>query len=420
MASAREVKKRIRSVKNVGQITKALEAVSASRVRKAQARVLASRAFAEKAWEILLNVQSSATRGVPLHPLLTPRDEVKNVMIILITSDRGLAGAFSTNIIRVARRFSERLKVGSIKYVTIGRKGRDTMVRMRENVVAEFSNPAEPTIAHLNPIVRLATEEFLSGKVDEVFVAYTDFINTLTQKPRVLRLLPLMPYETNDQVAAEYIKDTPKVSTGVQDYEYEPSATAILDEIVPRFTALQLYQAVLESQASEHSARMVAMRNASDNADGLVEALTLVYNKARQSAITSEILDIVGGAEALQATLDKLAENILHASAMPYESAVVEPPRPQGKARKPATGDDLTRIEGIGPKMSAALVAAGIDTFEKLASADEAQLTAALEAAGLRFAPSMLTWSQQAAFAARGDWDGLKAMQADLVSGRKA
>lgn len=421
MASAREVKKRIRSVKNVGQITKALEAVSASRVRKAQARVLASRAFAEKAWEILLNVQSSATRGVPLHPLLTPRDEVKNVMIILITSDRGLAGAFSTNIIRVARRFSERLKADSIKYVTIGRKGRDTMVRMHENVVAEFSNPAEPTIAHLNPIVRLATEEFLSGKVDEVFVAYTDFINTLTQKPRVLRLLPLMPYETDDQVAAEFIKDAPAVSTGSQDYEYEPSATAILDEIVPRFTALQLYQAVLESQASEHSARMVAMRNASDNADGLVDALTLVYNKARQSAITSEILDIVGGAEALQATLDKLAANILQAAA-PYESVVVEPPRPQqGKARKgAAAGDDLTRIEGIGPKMSSALVAAGIDTFSKLAASSEAELTAALEAAGLRFAPSMLTWSRQAEVAAKGDWDGLKALQADLVSGRKA
>ncbi len=308
MATAREVKKRIRSVKNIGQITRALEAVSASRVRKAQARVLASRAFAEKAWEILLNVQNSMT-GTSLHPLLTARSEVKNTMVILITSDRGLAGAFNTNILRVARRFEERLGTPA-RFVTIGRKGRDSLIRVRENVVAEFSNPAETTLAQISPIVRLATEEFLNGTVDEVFIAYTDFVNLLTQRPRVTRLLPLSPYETDDQVVAELIKNAPHVSSGAADYEYEPSATAILDEIVPRFTLLQMYQAILESQASEHSARMVAMRNASDNASTLVEDLTLVYNKARQAGITSEILDIVGGAEALQNSIDKLAGNI--------------------------------------------------------------------------------------------------------------
>ncbi|MBN8633950.1 MAG: ATP synthase F1 subunit gamma [Anaerolineae bacterium] len=308
MATAREVKKRIRSVKNIGQITRALEAVSASRVRKAQARVLASRAFAEKAWEILLNVQNSMT-GTSLHPLLTARSEVKNTMVILITSDRGLAGAFNTNILRVARRFQDRL--GSpARFVTIGRKGRDSLIRVQENVVAEFSNPAETTLQQISPIVRLATEEFLNGTVDEVFIAYTDFVNLLTQRPRVTRLLPLSPYETEDQVVAELIKNAPHVSSGSADYEYEPSATAILDEIVPRFTLLQMYQAILESQASEHSARMVAMRNASDNASTLVEDLTLVYNKARQAGITSEILDIVGGAEALQNSIDKLAVNI--------------------------------------------------------------------------------------------------------------
>ncbi|MBK8032570.1 MAG: ATP synthase F1 subunit gamma [Chloroflexi bacterium] len=308
MATAREVKKRIRSVKNIGQITRALEAVSASRVRKAQARVLASRAFAEKAWEILLNVQNSMT-GTSLHPLLTARSEVKNTMVILITSDRGLAGAFNTNILRVARRFQDRLGKPA-RFVTIGRKGRDSLIRVQENVVAEFSNPAETTLQQISPIVRLATEEFLNGTVDEVFIAYTDFVNLLTQRPRVTRLLPLSPYETEDQVVAELIKNAPHVSSGSADYEYEPSATAILDEIVPRFTLLQMYQAILESQASEHSARMVAMRNASDNASTLVEDLTLVYNKARQAGITSEILDIVGGAEALQNSIDKLAGNI--------------------------------------------------------------------------------------------------------------
>lgn len=439
MATAREIKKRIRSVKNIGQITRALEAVSASRVRRAQARVVASRAFAEKAWEILLNVQS-ASRGMALHPLLTPRTDVKTAMVILVTSDRGLAGAFSTNIIRAARRFAERLPEGQIKYVTVGRKGRDALVRLRDNVVAEFSNPAEPTIAHINPIVRMATDEFLSGAVDEVFVAYTDYINTLTQQPRVLRLLPLTPYETEDQVAAEFIKEMPAVTAGNLDYEYEPNGQAILDEIVPRFTTLQLYQAVLESQASEHSSRMVAMRNASDNAAGLVEDLTLVYNKARQSGITSEILDIVGGAEALQATLDKMAKaientafgnqsagskrfgkskkgaaangtkHVAHVAAVPVMSMAAIPT---------GAADDLTMIEGIGPKMSAALTAAGIGTFAALAGASEDAIRDAIKAAGMNFAPSIPTWPKQAELAGRGAWDELKAMQAQLTSGRK-
>lgn len=310
MASAREIRNRIRSIKNIGQITRAQEAVAASKVRRAQSRVLASRAFAEKAWEILLNVQKAGSKGTPMHPLLTPRDTVKNRMVILVTSDRGLAGAFNTNIIRVALRFQQKNDGVPTRFITIGRKGRDSLIRVRQNVVADFSNPAEFSLSHLSPIVRIATEAFLSGEVDEVLVAYTDFVNTLAQKPRVTRLLPLIPYETDDQAMAEFIKEMPAVSTGNSDYEYEPSAEAILEEIVPRFTMLQLYQSVLESQASEWSARMVAMRNASDNAASLVEAYTLVYNKARQGAITSEILDIVGGAEALQASIDKVATQI--------------------------------------------------------------------------------------------------------------
>jgi len=311
MATARDIKKRIRSVKNISQITRALEAVSASRVRKAQARVLASRAFAEKAWEILLNVQSTGTKGVPLHPLLTAREDVKEVMIVLITSDRGLAGAFNSNIIRVAQRFGQRLGK-PVRWVAVGKKGRDSLVRSGANVIAEFTGlKADPTIADISPVARLAIDEFLSGHVDNVFVAYTDFVNTLTQRPVVLSWLPLLPYDSSDQVMAEMLKDVPAVTAGSSDYEYEPNATAILDEIVPRFTELQLYQALLESQASEHSARMVAMRNASDNATQLMGDLTLVYNKARQAAITAEILDIVGGAEALQASMDTLADEIV-------------------------------------------------------------------------------------------------------------
>lgn len=434
MATAREIKKRIRSVKNISQITRALEAVSASRVRKAQARVLASRAYAEKAWEILLNVQSTATKGVPLHPLLTARSEIKQVMIVLITSDRGLAGAFNSNIIRVALRFAERLGKPA-RFVTIGKKGRDSLIRMGANVVAEFTGfPADPTIANIAPVARLAIDEFLSGQVDDVFIAYTDFVNTLTQRPVVLSWLPLIPYATDDQVMSEMIKNVPAVSAGKSDYEYEPNAAAILDEIVPRFTQLQLYQALLESQASEHSARMVAMRNASDNAGQLMSDLTLVYNKARQASITAEILDIVGGAEALQASLETTADEILAS----YYQTVAEvskssnghsTPKAQPTARSAAhkqvkvsaaAVDDLTVIEGIGKKMSAALVEAGIDSYAKLAEASEDAIHKAIEAAGLRFAPSIPTWAKQASFAAKGDWDGLKDYQDKLTGGREA
>ncbi len=311
MASARDIKKRIRSVKNISQITRALEAVSASRVRKAQARVLASRAYAQKAWEILLNVQSTATKGIPLHPLLSARSEINNIIIVMITSDRGLAGAFNSNILRVAQRFAHRLGKPA-RFIAVGKKGRDSLVRSGADLMAEFTGmKADPTIADLRPVAKLVIDEFLSGKADQVFIAYTDFVNTLTQKPVALSWLPLIPYQHDDAVMAEMIKAVPAVSAGKSDYEYEPDATAILDEIVPRFTELQLYQALLESQASEHSARMVAMRNASDNATSLIGDLTLMYNKARQAAITAEILDIVGGAEALQDSIDKATHNVL-------------------------------------------------------------------------------------------------------------
>lgn len=425
MATAREIQKRIRSVKNIAQITRALEAVSASKVRRAQARVLASRAFAEKAWEILLNVQSMGG-GAALHPLLTERAEINNVMIVLVTSNRGLAGAFNTNIIRVAQRFGERLGK-PVQYVTVGRKGRDSLIRAQRNVVAEFIIPDNPSISDLTPVNRLAIDAFLSGEVDDVYIAYTDFINTLTQRPVVLGWLPLVPHQVEDQVAAEFVKDVPQVSSTGADYEYEPSPEAILDEIVPRFTELQLYQAVLESQASEHSARMVAMRNASDNATSLASDLTLVYNKARQAGITAEILDIVGGTEALQASIDKVTDDILAASfemprrpPAPRVAAAVGGAQTMAAAAAVLEADDLTRIEGIGRKMSSALMAAGISTFDQLAQADEAALRAAIEAAGMRFAPSMASWREQAAYAARGDWDGLAAYQATLTGGRKS
>ena len=310
MPTLREVKNRIRSVRNIAQITRALEAVSASRVRRAQARVFASRLYAEKAWEILVNVQA-ASKSLPLHPLLTEREEVNRVMVVVITSDRGLAGAYNTNILRVAQRFATRLGK-PVDYVAVGRKGRDSLARAGANIVASFSDmPAEPSISDISPIARIAMDAYIDGDVDEVLIAYTDFINMLAQRPAVLGWLPLTTHTVARQVASEYVKDAAVVSGGIQNYDYEPSATAVVDEIVPRFTELQLYQALLEAQASEHAARMAAMKNATDNATQLTADLTLQYNKARQAEITAEILDIVGGANALQQAMDKTADRIL-------------------------------------------------------------------------------------------------------------
>lgn len=315
MPTLREVKNRIRSVRNIAQITRALEAVSASRVRRAQARVLASRIYAEKAWEILVNVQA-ASKNLPLHPLLTEREEINRVMVVVITSDRGLAGAYNTNILRVAQRFETRLGK-PVDYVTVGRKGRDSLARLGANIVASFTDmSAEPKVSDITPIARIAMDAYLDGQADEVLIAYTDFINMLAQRPAVLGWLPLTTHTIAEQVAAEYVKDVAAVTDGTQNYEYEPSATAVVDEIVPRFTELQLYQALLEAQASEHAARMAAMKNATDNATQLTADLTLQYNKARQAEITAEILDIVGGANALQQAIDKTAADILDGSQM--------------------------------------------------------------------------------------------------------
>ena len=313
MPTLREVRNRIRSVRNIAQITRALEAVSASRVRRAQARVMASRMYAEKAWEILVNIQA-ASKNLPLHPLLTERDEINKVMVVVITSDRGLAGAYNTNILRVAQRFESNLGK-PVDYVTVGRKGRDSLARLGANIIASFTDmPAEPNISDISPIARMAMDAYLDGEVDEVLIAYTDFVNMLAQRPAVLGWLPLTTHTIAKQVAAEYVKDVATVSGGIQNYDYEPNAEAVVDEIVPRFTELQLYQALLEAQASEHAARMAAMKNATDNATQLTADLTLQFNKARQAAITAEILDIVGGANALQQAIDNAADDIMQES----------------------------------------------------------------------------------------------------------
>lgn len=295
MATAREIKRRIQSIRNMGQVTKALQAVSASKVRRAQEAVLKSRAYTSEAWEVIINLGAAADET--LHPLLTTREPMEEALVVLLTGDRGLCGAYNHNILQTTSDFVKEHGL-PVHYIAVGKRGRDLLWRMGADIVAEFHDlePA-PSLPSVSAIARTAIEEFLEGRVDEVYLAYTDFINMLRQRPVIQRLLPPRPVEMETQALAKHIVNVQP--SRVLEYIYEPDARTILNEILPRFTELQVYQAILESQASEHSARMVAMRNATDNATELVDDLTLDYNKARQRSITREILDIAGGAEAL-------------------------------------------------------------------------------------------------------------------------
>jgi F-type H+-transporting ATPase subunit gamma len=291
MATAREIKRRIKSVKNVRQITKALESVAAGRVRRAQQQVEATRPYSQRARDLLASV-ASLTGGETNHPLLTNRSEVKATQVILIAGDRGLAGAFNSNVSRLAYNFMRDSKV-PVRFITIGKKGRDFIYRRGGKIVADFSGmPARPTLLDTTPATRTAIDDFLSGESDEVYLCYTEFITSTRQKPVLKRLLPL---------AAEELTLNVNQGNAVKPaYEFEPGPAEILNTLLPRLTEMQVYQAVLESIAGFYSAQRVAMRNATDNAGELITGLTLSYNKARQQGITNELLDIAGGAEALR------------------------------------------------------------------------------------------------------------------------
>ncbi|MGB2911775.1 MAG: ATP synthase F1 subunit gamma [Anaerolineales bacterium] len=294
MPNTREVRLRIKSVQNIAQVTQALQAVSASKVRKSMQAMYDTRPYASKAWQVLTHIAAQPGRDT-LHPLLTKRADIKNVLVVMISGDRGLAGAYNTNIVRFTLQHFNDYQV-PVSYITVGRKGREMLFRRRKKILAEFSNlPAAPTFVDVSAIGRLAVDEFLEGHYDEVFLVYSDFINLVRQEPAIKKLLPL-EVETGTQRVEDYTRVERKLAAS---YIYEPGQTQILDKIVPRFSSLQVYQAIMESLASEHAARMVAMKNATDSATALGDALQLEYNQVRQQSITSEMLDIAGGAEAL-------------------------------------------------------------------------------------------------------------------------
>lgn len=289
MPSTREIRRRIRSVRNMSQITRAMEMVAASKMRRAQDRVTSGRPYSERLRDVLGDLASLQLTAEDLaeFPLLQQR-EVRRTALIVITPDRGLTGALNSNILRRTTQYI-RNEAGDTppKLIAVGKKGRDFLNRTRQEVVAEFIQLGDrPSLDDIRPIVSVAVDEFLSGEVDAVHLLYPQFVNTLTQRPEVVQILPISRPEGQ--------------LVGGQDYIFEPSAKDVLNEILPRYVEVQVYQAVLETVASFYSAQMVAMRNATDNAKELVEDLDLAFNKARQAQITNEVAEISAGANAFR------------------------------------------------------------------------------------------------------------------------
>lgn len=292
MATAREIRRRIRSITNMAQITKAMEAVSASKMRRAQSNVLASRPYSERMWQVINDLVDRYTplNGKPLHPLLAVREPVRNAALVLITADRGLCGSYNVEIIRRAVQFiREHDEQGvAVQVLAVGRRGRDYMHHLRADVTAELINLSDrPTLLDTVPITRLIMQGYERGTFDAVYIAYTNFVNVLTRGPEIRHLLPLTTF-------------TQAREGGRVDYIYEPNPSDVLTRLLPRFVEVVVYQMILESIASEHSARMVSMRNATENAHDLIRELTLSYNKARQAAITKEITELTSGAASLE------------------------------------------------------------------------------------------------------------------------
>lgn len=283
----RLIRRRIRSIQSTAKITRAMELVAASKMRRAQLNALAARPYAEKLRWVLADLAETLNQIEPenRHPLIQTRSEVKAVELILVTPNRGLSGGLPANLLRRTAQFiTEQNK--PVRVIAVGRKGRDFVRRTGQQLVAEFLELGDyPVYSDVRPIAQIAMDDYIKGEADEVYVLYPEFVNMVTQRPTVMKLLPIEPPVDVETEAADYI--------------YEPGREAVLAELLPRYVERQIYGAILEAGASEQSARMVAMRNATDNANELMSDLTLVYNKARQESITSELLDIVGGVEAM-------------------------------------------------------------------------------------------------------------------------
>jgi F-type H+-transporting ATPase subunit gamma len=287
MASLRDIRRRIASVQKTQQITRAMRMVAAAKLRRAREAIEAARPYAEYMRATLEEV-SRAQREAE-HPLLAERDQVKRLEVVVVTSDRGLCGAFNANVLKYAEGLlrERRAQVEAISYTAVGRKAAEYLRRRRRTLSRSYSGLGSSGYAHAAEIARPLAERYEAGDVDEVLLVYSKFVSVLTQRPRRVRLLPFTPAE-DEQPEADA---TP--------YEIEPSAEKLLAVLVPKAVEVEVYRALLENQAGEHAARMTAMESATRNTEEMIDSLTLHYNRARQAAITKELLEIVSGAEAM-------------------------------------------------------------------------------------------------------------------------
>jgi len=287
VANVRLIRRRIKGVQSISKITKAMEMIAASKMRRTQERGLQGRPYTQKITEVMASL-AAVSQGKSAHPLLEVRNPPKRIELVHIAPDRGLSGGLVSNLNRKAANFI--LEEGlPTSVVAVGRKGMEFMRRTSQDVVAEFTQLGDkPSMLDVLPIARIVMDDFTAGKVDAVYVCYARFVNTMVQTPTVTRILPVAA-PTLGAVAAQ----------NLTEYIFEPDADTVLNALLPRFVEMGVYHAILEAIASEQSARMIAMRNATKSAHELIDDLTLVYNKARQESITTELLDIIGGAAAL-------------------------------------------------------------------------------------------------------------------------
>jgi len=285
VASAKEIRGQIKAIQNTAKITKAMEMVAASKMRKAQQRVLDARAYAEGIARVIANLMQAHPEYK--HPFFTHREEAKRIGIILITTDKGLCGGLNTNALRLTVKTMKSRKA-EVEVINIGRRGGAFMRRVGVNVSGSVEGVSDsPELADILGAADLAIEQYMSGHFDEVHLLYSEFVNTMTQTPRVTQLLPCPP------------TDEPS-HPGYWDYLYEPDSHTVLDGLLKRSVEALVYHALLENKACEQSARMVAMKSATDNAQDIVKDLQITYNKARQAAITQELAEIVAGSAAAQ------------------------------------------------------------------------------------------------------------------------
>ncbi len=291
MPSTRDLRRRIKSVKNTAQITKAMQMVASAKMRKAQLAALAGRPYAQLMNEVL--AAATAGAGEFSHPLLEKRP-VKRKALIVITTDKGLCGALNTNLLREAAKYDAKAL-----YVSAGRKGAQFIARAKRELAAEFTYRDTPVFAEARTISKFVQELFLEGKVDQVDVAFSNFISTLTQKPEIRTLLPIGDIKRLEADLAGDGSNESLAPAAGKEYAFEPNSGAVLGNLLPHYLNYQVFQFLQEARASEHSARMVAMKNATDNAKQILKDLTLEYNKLRQASITNELLEITTAQMAL-------------------------------------------------------------------------------------------------------------------------